>query len=41
MHPTRSEQRKARRALLRQVLPIAFALVIASATRRRGRLTPG
>jgi hypothetical protein len=37
MRPTRREQRRARRALLRQVISIGFALVIASARRRAAR----
>jgi len=32
--PTRKEQRKARRALLRQVLSVGLALVIARAKRK-------
>ncbi len=32
--PTRKEQRKARRALLRQVISVGFALVIAKAIKR-------
>jgi len=33
MHPTRREQRKARRALLRQVLSVGVALVVAALAR--------
>lgn len=33
--PTRKEQRKARRALLRQVISVGFALMIAKASNRR------
>jgi hypothetical protein len=33
MHPTRREQRKARRALLRQVFSVCVALVVAALTR--------
>jgi hypothetical protein len=33
MSPTRREQRKARRALLRQVVTVGFALVVAMAKR--------
>jgi hypothetical protein len=33
MHPTRREQRKARRALLRQVFSVGVALVVAALTR--------
>ena len=33
MHPTRREQRKARRALLRQIFSVGAALVVAALTR--------
>jgi hypothetical protein len=33
MHPTRREQRKARRALLRQVLTVGAALLVAALAR--------
>jgi hypothetical protein len=33
MHPTRREQRKARRALLRQILAIGIALFVAALSR--------
>jgi hypothetical protein len=34
MRPTRREQRRARRALLRQLISVGVAIVIASASRR-------
>lgn len=33
MHPTRREQRKARRALLRQVFTVGCAVIVAALTR--------
>jgi hypothetical protein len=33
MHPTRREQRKARRALLRQVFTVGFAVIAAALSR--------